>query len=149
MLLLMITLPIIPYCTVLSLGKVPFQLGTVPIDWEALTAPVVMFILILPCGVRHVNTEGTLSTWTYLACETSVRNCKKPTFETELRALLKGQRLRQTKHRPYWGSVGQLPQRKQKVLPEKNPAPSETTRTRRAGHSVGSARARRRTGASE
>ena len=36
MLLLMITLPIIPYCTVLSL-KVPFRLGTIAVDWEALT----------------------------------------------------------------------------------------------------------------
>jgi hypothetical protein len=46
MLLLIITLPIIPYCTVLSLEKVPFQLRTIALDWEALTAPVVKFFLV-------------------------------------------------------------------------------------------------------
>jgi hypothetical protein len=44
MLLLIITLPIIPYCTVLSLGKEPFLLRQYGTDWEALTAPVVKFI---------------------------------------------------------------------------------------------------------
>ncbi len=53
MLLLMITLPIIPYCIpycmVVRKSTVPFQLSTVVIDWEVLTAPVVVkSILILP-----------------------------------------------------------------------------------------------------
>jgi hypothetical protein len=67
MVLLMITLPIIPYCTVLSLGKVPFELRTVAIDWEALAAPVVKFSLTLPCGARehrrnaeHMDVLGVL-----------------------------------------------------------------------------------------
>jgi hypothetical protein len=41
------------YCTVLSLGKVLFELRTVAIDWEALTAPVAKFSLTLPCGTRE------------------------------------------------------------------------------------------------
>ena len=69
--------------------------STVPLSKK--TAPVVKFILILPSFlVGHMNTAGTLSTWTYyLACEASIRNhIGNLLFETELRTLLvlKGQR---------------------------------------------------------
>ena len=100
MLLLMITLPIIPYCIVLSLGKVPLSIGYYRSRLGSSDRRLsVKFILTLSCG-GHMSTAGTLSTWAYLACEASVKNRKEPTFETELRALLKGQGLRQTKNRP-------------------------------------------------
>ena len=56
----MITLFIIPYCTVLSLGEVSFQLHTAAIGRVALTAPVVKFIVVLRCGA-HEDTAGTLN----------------------------------------------------------------------------------------
>lgn len=75
MLLLMITLPIIPYCTVLSVGKerYPFmhavaycrnRMGSS--DGACSKVKFVLFLLVV-----HMNTAGTLSTWAHLACETS------------------------------------------------------------------------------